>query len=53
MREGRHAWAQVVRGSVTLNGHPLGTSDGAAISDEPSLEFAATAPAEVMLFDLA
>ena len=49
---GRHAWLQVLRGSVTLNGHTLETSDGAAVSDERPLEIVANQPAEVMLFDL-
>jgi len=50
---GRYGWLQVLRGSVTLNGQPLETSDGAAISAETLLTIAATANAEVMLFDLA
>lgn len=49
---GRHAWLQVLRGSVTLNGHSLSAGDGAAISDEASLMIEASEPAEVMLFDL-
>jgi redox-sensitive bicupin YhaK (pirin superfamily) len=49
----RHAWLQVLRGSVTLNGQTMQTSDGAAISDEPRLEIQATTKAEIMLFDLA
>ncbi|HUG68511.1 MAG TPA: pirin family protein [Pirellulaceae bacterium] len=49
---GRHAWLQVLRGAVTLNGTELTTSDGAACSDEQSLEIVAGASAEVMLFDL-
>ena len=49
---GRHAWLQVLRGSVQLNEVPLATSDGAAVSDEPSLTVLATEPCEVMLFDL-
>jgi redox-sensitive bicupin YhaK (pirin superfamily) len=49
---GRHAWLQVLRGSVQLNGVPLATSDGAAVSDESSLTVLATGPCEVMLFDL-
>jgi len=48
----RHAWLQVLRGSVQLNEVPLATSDGAAVSDEPSLTVLATEPCEVMLFDL-
>lgn len=50
---GRHAWLQVLRGAVELNGQVLETSDGAAVSDESSLSIKAAAPAEVMLFDLA
>jgi quercetin 2,3-dioxygenase len=36
-----------------LNGQPLETSDGAAISGESTLNIEATTDAEVMLFDLA
>lgn len=50
---GRHAWLQVLRGSVTLNGQPLQTSDGAAVSEETHLAIQATTDAEIMLFDLA
>jgi hypothetical protein len=51
---GRHAWLQVLRGAVTLNGQPLQTSDGAAVSDEAALTVEAmTQAAELMLFDLA
>ncbi|WP_236010495.1 pirin family protein [Candidatus Laterigemmans baculatus] len=52
LEAGRHAWLQVLRGAVTLNGQPLATSDGAAISDESELAIEATEPAELMLFDL-
>ncbi len=48
----RHAWLQVLRGSVTLNGDALDTGDGAAVSDEPIVAIAASGPAEIMLFDL-
>lgn len=50
--EGRHAWLQVLRGSVTVNGTELSTSDGAAVSEEFKLTVAATSDAEIMLFDL-
>lgn len=50
---GRHAWIQVLKGSVELNGRVLEAGDGAAVSDESSLSVKAVAPAEVMLFDLA
>jgi len=48
----RHAWLQVLRGSVTLNDQQLQTSDGAAVSDESQLTITGNGPAEVMLFDL-
>jgi redox-sensitive bicupin YhaK (pirin superfamily) len=52
---GRHAWLQVMRGSVGLNGHALAEGDGAAIAGESALDLRAGAdgPAEVLLFDLA
>ncbi len=49
---GRHAWLQVVRGSVDMNGTPLHAGDGAAVSDEQTLKIAAHKPSEVLLFDL-
>ncbi len=48
----RHAWLQVLRGSVTLNGEVLQTSDGAAVSGETKLNIMAQNDAEIMLFDL-
>jgi quercetin 2,3-dioxygenase len=68
MTAGRHAWLQVLRGSVTTSGligsglaiagpaaggTLLETSDGLALSKEPSLTIAARQAAEIMLFDLA
>jgi redox-sensitive bicupin YhaK (pirin superfamily) len=49
----RHAYVQVARGSVTLNGQALETGDGAAISEEHSIELAGVQTAEVLVFDLA
>jgi redox-sensitive bicupin YhaK (pirin superfamily) len=48
----RHAYVQVARGSVTLSGQTLETGDGAAISDESSVELTGVKDAEVLLFDL-
>ncbi len=48
----RHAYVQVARGSVTLNGKKLEEGDGAAVSAEKSLELAGVKDAEVLLFDL-
>ena len=53
LKSNRHAYVQVARGSITLNGKKLETGDGAAISDERSLELKGVKDAEVLLFDLA
>ena len=52
LHPGRHAWLQVLRGRVSVNNIALGTSDGAAISEESQLQIRAEVNAEVMLFDL-
>lgn len=51
----RHAWLQIIKGTVLVNGTPLETGDAAALSDEPVIAVQAVGaePAEVMLFDLA
>ncbi len=49
----RHAWVQVARGSITLNGVNLKEGDGAAISKESEVRVSAKKPSEVLLFDLA
>jgi redox-sensitive bicupin YhaK (pirin superfamily) len=49
---GRHAWVQVARGAIEVNGQRLERSDGAALSDELEVTLAAREPAEVLLFDL-
>jgi hypothetical protein len=48
----RRVWLHVARGSITLNGHPLETGDGAAVTDESQLTITAAQPAEVLVFDL-
>ena len=50
--EGRHAWLQVVSGSVSVNGTTLGAGDGAAVSVETILRVGAEAVSEFLLFDL-
>ncbi|HWS87707.1 MAG TPA: pirin family protein [Pyrinomonadaceae bacterium] len=50
---GRHAWIQVVKGAVAVNGTLLERGDGAAVSEETSINFEALEDAEVLLFDLA
>jgi quercetin 2,3-dioxygenase len=49
----RHAWLQVAKGEVELNGQKLGQGDGAAVSDEKMLTIKGMKDAEVLLFDLA
>ena len=49
---GRHAWVQVARGGLNINGTTLAAGDGAAISDEERLAIEATESAEFLLFDL-
>ncbi len=49
---GRHAWIQVVRGEVSANGTSLRAGDGAAVSEELSIDLTAESDAEVLLFDL-
>lgn len=57
LKGGRHAWVQVVRGSATLNAHDLRGGDGAAVSDERTLEIVSRATrggqTELLVFDLA
>ena len=48
----RHAWVHVARGSVVVNGKALKAGDGAAITEEPTVEIAAAPEGEVLLFDL-
>ena len=49
----RHAWLQVARGRVLVNGHLLEQGDGVAVSDEELLRIEGKEAAEVLLFDLA
>ena len=49
----RHAWLQVLRGTVDFNGLTLSAGDGAAVSEETALKVRAKGPSEVLLFDLA
>ncbi len=51
--EDRHAWLQVAKGAVELNGKNLKQGDGAAASDEQKLVVKGASDAEVLLFDVA
>lgn len=53
LAKNRHAWIQIVKGSLALNGENLIAGDGAAISDEPVLQVTSLADeTEFLLFDL-
>jgi redox-sensitive bicupin YhaK (pirin superfamily) len=49
---GRRAWVQIARGEVKVNDQALHEGDGAAVEREKTLAVVATAPAEVLVFDL-
>ena len=53
LKENRHAWMQIVKGSLELNGEILNQGDGAAVSDENLLEIKSLEDeTEFLLFDL-
>ncbi len=49
----RHAWIQLIKGRLDLNGTILEAGDGASASDEESLAITALENSEFLLFDLA
>lgn len=53
LKPDRHAWVQIARGAIELNGQTLKQGDGASVSNERELTISATEPSEVLLFDLA
>ena len=52
LRPGRHAWVQVARGGIAVNGVALKAGDGAAVSDEAAITLRGSAGGEALLFDL-
>ena len=48
----RHAWIQVARGSVEVNGEKLEQGDGAAVSEEQRVTISGRTDGEILLFDL-
>jgi redox-sensitive bicupin YhaK (pirin superfamily) len=56
LKPGRHAWVQLIRGELDVNGNKLREGDGAALSDEAKLRISSIADkgeAEFLVFDLA
>lgn len=53
LADDRHAWVQLISGSVDVNGETLNPGDGAAVSKETLLKIKANADnSEFLLFDL-
>jgi quercetin 2,3-dioxygenase len=52
LRPERHAWVQVARGSLELDGIALEQGDGAALSEQPKLTLTALESSEALVFDL-
>lgn len=50
--QNRHAWLQVIRGHVVVNGRKMSHGDGLAVSREERLTVAGDVAAELLLFDL-
>ena len=53
IKNGRHLWLQVLRGSVSTNNFALHAGDGLSVSEEESLNLLAESQSELLLFDLA
>jgi quercetin 2,3-dioxygenase len=52
LEKGRSSWIQVARGAVSINGLQLEAGDGAAITDEESINIESLGSSEILLFDL-
>lgn len=53
LADGRHAWIQLIRGALDVNGEKLNAGDGAAISDEKALAIKSLDKnTEFLVFDL-
>jgi hypothetical protein len=52
LQPNHHAWVQVARGSMSVNGNALEAGDGAGISQEINLALVGITAAEVLVFDL-
>ena len=48
-----HAWVQVARGSLVVDGHALKQGDGLAVKDAAALALSSDEGAEALVFDLA
>jgi hypothetical protein len=53
LAKGRRAWLQLVSGELAIGDTSLSAGDAAAITDQDQVRVRATAPSELLLFDLA
>lgn len=53
VRPERHAWVQIARGELSMNGKTLRAGDGASTSEAGWLKLDAARDAELLIFDLA
>ncbi|MCE9595346.1 MAG: pirin family protein [Planctomycetes bacterium] len=53
LAKARHAWLQIAKGEIEIDGSKLVAGDGGAVSNVAQLELHATQDAEFLLFDLA
>jgi quercetin 2,3-dioxygenase len=53
LASGRHAWVQVARGTVRVNGEVLSEGDGVAVTNESVVRIEGVDDGEVLVFDLA
>jgi redox-sensitive bicupin YhaK (pirin superfamily) len=53
LAEGRHAWLQIVRGTVRVDSVELGEGDGASFSEVPAVPMESLGDSEIILFDIA
>src|SRR5687767_1107910 len=53
MDQQRHAWIQIARGAISVNGEKADQGDGVMVAGESRLEIKAEENAEILLFDLA
>lgn len=53
MAQGRHAWLQVVRGTLLVDGEELVEGDGASFSEVDAIGIRSVGESELILFDMA
>ena len=53
LKEGRHAWLQLAKGKLEVNGEEIKAGDGLAFSKEPKIDIKALEKSEFLVFDLA